>query len=1322
MYDANEPLRQPFRVRLFRGFVSQRRALVEADALREERFHEELEEQIVALGEGRVVPNREPLFLDLVVSVRRLLRASVLLNVLITVAMFGSVLASREILDSEAPVHVALLLCAGFLVAEVCGHGVAWYEARVRAQIGRTVAVRILGLLSRKLVTLSPAERARFSSGKLKTMVAADSETVGEFFEHFAWEGIPSVVILVLALPVVWMTAGYAGLAAIAVACLQIPASILLGRFLTRYSTALRSHEDRLSTVVGEWIRNVRLVRFLGWQGVFLRDVASLYRGLAKVGAKEHALFILAYGISFCWWMTPMLSAVFVATLSGTPIGLADLFASFWVVNHLSNHLRYIPQAIALFAKAHASLARLGEFLRAPDLSSRFVPPRVALSASARPVAVRLENVTVRFGKKVALDRVSLRFTLRERAAIIGPVGSGKTCILKLISGDLFPSEGRVVVELSDGSEHDLWEEQTYQRLRANLAVVPQEAFLSNTSLRANITLDKETDDAWVNDVVGRAQLQADMELLSGGLDEEIGESGINLSGGQKQRVSIARALCSRRPWLLLDDPLSAVDGRTERRLADALQRAEGGFLLVTHRLKEVPRFDRVIFLDAGRPMEDGAPTDLLSTQSSKFSAFSAFASLAGPRESRTSVSPRSRRSVSERKSRVSALGRRSSSGDLRAMIPFEPRAFEPGDLEFGPQVEVLVPTVVEGDAQEADVAVEGEREPEVYAFTNDEETGQDDSSSHGILVRYLGSLRLLTWLSLPSLACILLATSTPQAFLWLSGELGACGKACACEVKASLPWLGTLRFEASLPLLTVTFVLALVFRLLAWMLFEQSGQWASQGLHASMMQGLARTRTTFFDENPSGRILKRVMGDFDSLRLVGVMRVGDAVNAFAEAIFLTSVSALASPFAVVVAIPLGAFFYYVQSNVSPMLERAGRLNATWQGDVIHRETDLIDGASVFALYDALPQAFCRLGVSVRRFAGGRLLETVVSQWSRFWTGLSTSAYAACVLALVSFALQTGRLTEAMAAVVLSAVFRLAPCLDWLAWSTAYLGETKASARRVFEYVDLPQEQEAEFPQGAFARATTEHSAVDCAASPAALPGERLAGDIEFVGYSMSYRPDSPEILKDLSVCFQAGRRTGVVGRTGAGKSSLIQALYRMVHVRGGDIRIGGRSVFTSEPDTVRRRFGIVPQDPYLFEGTVRRNLDREGMVGQAALRQALEAVGLPLDLDTKVLEGGRNLSTGQRQLVCLARVLVADREIVLLDEPTSGVDVETDAHIQRVLKEALRGKTILAIAHRMQTLARYDWVVELSEGSVLREGRPEAFLERQEPSLQLRI
>jgi ABC-type multidrug transport system fused ATPase/permease subunit len=218
----------------------------------------------------------------------------------------------------------------------------------------------------------------------------------------------------------------------------------------------------------------------------------------------------------------------------------------------------------------------------------------------------------------------------------------------------------------------------------------------------------------------------------------------------------------------------------------------------------------------------------------------------------------------------------------------------------------------------------------------------------------------------------------------------------------------------------------------------------------------------------------------------------------------------------------------------------------------------------------------------------------------------------------------------------------------------------------------------------------------------------QFSGDIRFENYTMSYRKDLPKILDNFTVNIPQGKKVGIVGRTGAGKSSFMQALFRMVYHRDGDILIGGRSIFSADISSVRSSFGVVPQDPYLFAGTIRFNLAGNLQdVSDARLLAALRTVNLDVDLDAQVQEGGKDYSVGERQLLCIARLILLDKQYILMDEPTSSLDRKTDEQMQRLMRTVLADKTVITIAHRLESLEHYDLILEMAGGRLLREGTP---------------
>ncbi|HIG43398.1 MAG TPA: ABC transporter ATP-binding protein, partial [Gammaproteobacteria bacterium] len=221
------------------------------------------------------------------------------------------------------------------------------------------------------------------------------------------------------------------------------------------------------------------------------------------------------------------------------------------------------------------------------------------------------------------------------------------------------------------------------------------------------------------------------------------------------------------------------------------------------------------------------------------------------------------------------------------------------------------------------------------------------------------------------------------------------------------------------------------------------------------------------------------------------------------------------------------------------------------------------------------------------------------------WMGLISAFYAVVVYGFLVYGLHTGVLSVTLAAVVITAVFNLNNIFFGLAWDMSFLGETASHARRAFYMIDLPHETTQE--SKVFGRNSHRNNLVEVddtekpLAAEKPLTGENLLaspeslnGDIRFEHYTMSYREDSKLILNDLSLTIPQGRKVGIVGRTGAGKSSLMQALFRMVYHHSGDIFIGDQSVFCVDINYLRSRFGVVPQDPYLFMGTIRFNLTGE--------------------------------------------------------------------------------------------------------------------------------
>lgn len=584
----------------------------------------------------------------------------------------------------------------------------------------------------------------------------------------------------------------------------------------------------------------------------------------------------------------------------------------------------------------------------------------------------------------------------------------------------------------------------------------------------------------------------------------------------------------------------------------------------------------------------------------------------------------------------------------------------------------------------------------EATRFTSNEST-RISRDSLQLLWRFIKGLKLMLWFFPISFTCIVLGSLLPTGFLWMIAEMANCGTLSGCDARIPMTeWTVHLNITRLIWMVLI----ATAVRIFGWMLFEIPGQLSTRPYHARMIQGLGHTRTTYFDENPSGRLLNRLVRDYDQIRLGAVIRLGDFMNSIIEVTSIAIVTVFAHYLVGVLIIPLLAWIIYAQLNVSMMLQRASVFRSTRIGEMLHRETDVIEGARTFLIYDRIPELFVRLRNAMERFVQAHLLHNRIEGWGFLWTGIAGTTFIVVTVLVIGYQTSHGLLDAVLAGAILTSLARLAPTIGWISWITAYLLESVGHIRRVFEIVDLPVETATERAPSA---------AKDPAGLPTAdaLPATLLRGDLQFENYSMSYRSDTPLILDKLSVTFPYGKQIGVIGRTGAGKTSLMQSLFRMVYVHGGDIRIGEHSILNGGIDFARSHFAVVPQDPYLFAGTLRSNLDPYEQFSEARIDEVLREVGLSIAAGTILIEGGENLSRGERQLVCLARVLLGDLPFVLMDEPTSGVDTITDARIQDVLFRLMRGRTVITIAHRLNTLSQYDWIIELDQGQLKRCGTP---------------
>lgn len=616
-----------FRLSFFRPLSAQKRELLAAKEFAPVPLHRAVERQLKLADSAHQQPSLRAtrpwhIFWYTLSENRELIREAVLWYALSAIAVLGAVFFARDSIQPSSSIWTGIGLATGYFVLKAIQAGIDYRNANLERQIHRGLQLALFRCVNVKLIRISPAGRAKFTKGQLKTLVGSDVGAIEDFLSAALYQFVPLFVSSLILVPVLALVSGMVGLIGLLVMFFVVPLASVGAWLVEMTQKRSQAEQDLFATAVGEWVKNIRLVRFLGWNDSVEHRLNEVLQRLVKWTGLRGGVIAGVYAVSHSWSVVPLLVIISLSSLQEVPLNLVEVFSSFWLLEPLYGRIQAIPVTLTRFGSAVAGAQRLLTLLEEPDLdtlmegSSSNLPPFHEV-----PTGIILKNVSVAFGATTALDSCSLHLRLDHCTAIVGSVGGGKSTLLELLVGELPPTTGEIEIAFPSGC-YPLWRPDMYHRWRSEIAYSPQQPFLSNTSLRDNLDISGHHSAEEVDLAIAASQLSDDLALFPRGLAEEIGESGINLSGGQKQRVSLARAFISQRSILVLDDPLSAVDPKTENLLMDAILERGRGVILVSHRLAELERCDRVLVLDGGKVVEDGEPKELAQNPSSRFAEF----------------------------------------------------------------------------------------------------------------------------------------------------------------------------------------------------------------------------------------------------------------------------------------------------------------------------------------------------------------------------------------------------------------------------------------------------------------------------------------------------------------------------------------------------------------------------------------------------------------------------------------------------------------------------------------------------------------------------
>lgn len=832
------------------------------------------------------------------------------------------------------------------------------------------------------------------------------------------------------------------------------------------------------------------------------------------------------------------------------------------------------------------------------------------------------------------LHHMDVQIRYNRLTAVVGSVGSGKSTLGLAFLGELRPTSGAVYIS-------------------SNIAYASQEAWILNATVRDNITFGQPYDPTWYAKVIQACALVPDIASFNAGDQTEIGERGSNLSGGQRQRINVARAMYSKAPVVILDDPFSAVDAHVAAHMFEhvALGMRDAGrtVLLITNQLQIVPEVDYVIVLKAGRIAEQGTIQSLLRIKDGYLKKM--LGQQVVHKNTTTNENEKEEDIVLPEAQKVSTKNRMGA--------PFIPLSPEEDAIN-----KVKGRMIADEDRKQGNIAFD-------------------------VYWRYFKAGGLLM-VALIFLMQSLRMASRVMGGIWLSWWADTKN---THGFSKGVYLGGYMAFVAGEALFT----------LIGSFAFLQFAMGAARVLHSRMMDSVSHAPISWYDRTPVGRILTRFSKDIDFID-IKLPQVVEQATAFGFILLAVAVSiAIGSPFVVILLVVAAIIFISLIFYYRPSSIQIQRLEATSRAPIYSHLTETLEGAATIRAYN-MAHAF---KIANMNKIDRNNVDFIALRYTASWYGITQDLVGSLFVALSTITLILVRtyspnsINVSYMIYALSNMGSIASSLSDFSSSVTDLENKMNSAERVIEYCTLPKEAPME---------------IKATKPPESWPNK---GAITFEDLTIKYSTDAIA-LNSVTCKIKSKERIGIVGRTGAGKSTLVTALFRTTEPSSGTIKIDGTDISKIGLFDLRSRLSIIPQTPQLFVGTVRHNLDpfeehsdHELWLVLKMVRLREHVAALPSCLYEQIDEGGANFSVGQRQLLSMARCLLKGTKVLVLDEATSSVDVETDALLQTMLRNNFRECTVLTIAHRLNTIMDSDRIMVLDKGRIVEFDTPKNLLKK---------
>lgn len=1161
--------------------------------------------------------------------------------------------------------------------------------------------------------------------GGIINLISVDAFKVSEVCAYL-YAFVESITMTVVAMTLLYKLIGFASVIGAALILLLSPINYKLMNYIGVYQRKSLAVTDKRIQKLNETFNNIRIIKFFSWEENFIGEIMNIREEELRLLLVRSYIWALS---TFVWCLTPSIISscafTFYTYVQGNDLSVSVAFTALSLFAMLKGPLEYFSDMVSFVIQSKVSLDRIQKFLNEPE-SAKYDQLTVSDTKLGFDNAVlswaddEQDSGVKKDENDFQLQDLNIDFKIGKLNLVAGETGSGKTSLLMGLLGEMNLKKGSIYVP-SINAKDDLVVDPNTNFTRS-IAYCSQSAWLLNDTVRNNILFAEPFDKERYDAVIHACGLTRDLEILVGGDQTEIGEKGLSLSGGQKQRVSLARALYSRANTLLLDDCLSAVDSHNalwiyENCITGDLMKNRT-CVLVSHNIAlTLKRAEWCVIMENGKVKGQGLPLDMYNQ------------GLLGEDD---------------------LLKNSILSGSSANLVELNDEAEKKQGIDLSKLGD-------ENDEAENDTKKPAEVSDE--SKKNKGKLVQSEGKSDGVVklevyawyIKVFGGIPIV--LALCSVFMVANSITILQAWwmrLWASS---------ADTIKAAVTYvvndltikqgkqdsvllnsaihlnnegsffanaqsISQMTGHGTVYYISIYFGIGVLFAVISSLKVIATfvaGCNASRKMFNIILDNVMFAKLRFFDTTPIGRIMNRFSKDIESVDQDLAPFVELSFNSLVQCLSTIVLIAWITPVFLIGAVIIGSMYYALGYFYSCGSRELKRFDSITKSPIMQHFSETLVGISTIRAYG-----------DERRFIRENLVKIDTNNKPFFYLWVTNRWLAARIdiigafvtfFAGASILLQIDSIDAGLAGISLTYAISFTESALWLVRMYSNVEMCMNSVERLKEYTDIEQEPlNLEAP----------------------LPEEKnwpSQGCIELNDLSLRYAPNLPKVIKHITFTVKPETSVAVVGRTGAGKSSLLSALFLFLLPETGYVKIDGVDITSIPLKKLRQSVGIIPQDPQMFTGTIKTNLDPYDEYSDEQIFESLRRVNLIsmdelntlksngykkvasseentnsnvnkfLNLSNTISEGGSNISQGQRQLICLARTLLRQPKVILLDEATASLDYKSDQIIQQTVREEFSNCTIMTIAHRLKTVIDYDKIAVLDNGELREYDHPYSLL-----------